>query len=259
MIGPVSDTRTVASLFEGWQETMVWSCLQGVMGQVYAPAGEKPKSALAMLGDFWFFAGEPSEDLVRFCPAPRPFAILVPQHPGWEPVIRTVYGDRAAKRTRYATRKEEAAFDRARLEGFVRDLGEEYTLQPLSEPLYRQCQAQGWSRDLVSQYPSWAAYSRLGLGVAVTRKGELLAGASSYSAYRGGIEIEVDTRPDCRRRGLAQAACASLILACLDRGLYPSWDAQNPGSLALAETLGYAFSHTYPAYEVTESFFHFPP
>ncbi|MDD7004979.1 MAG: GNAT family N-acetyltransferase, partial [Clostridiales bacterium] len=40
------------------------------------------------------------------------------------------------------------------------------------------------------------------------------------------------------------------ILECLDRGLYPSWDAQNLGSLSLAKKLGYEFSHEYPAYEI---------
>ena len=43
---------------------------------------------------------------------------------------------------------------------------------------------------------------------------------------------------------------AALILACLRRGWYPSWDAQNPASLSLAEKLGYHFSHAYVAYEV---------
>ena len=43
---------------------------------------------------------------------------------------------------------------------------------------------------------------------------------------------------------------ADLILECLDRGLYPSWDAQNLDSLSLAKKLGYEFSHEYPAYEI---------
>ena len=51
--------------------------------------------------------------------------------------------------------------------------------------------------------------------------------ASSYTVYRGGIEIEIDTHPDHRRRGLARACGAALMLECLKRGLY-SWDAQNP-------------------------------
>ncbi len=89
-----------------------------------------------------------------------------------------------------------------------------------------------------------------GLGIVALKDGQLAAGASSYSRYREGIEIEVDTRQDQRRLGLATACCARLILECLNRGLYPSWDAQNRISLHLAEMLGYEFSHEYPAYEV---------
>ena len=77
-----------------------------------------------------------------------------------------------------------------------------------------------------------------------------MAGAASYSRYRGGIEVEVDTHPACQGQGLATAASAALLLACLDRGLYPSWDAHTRQSLALAEKLGYRYSHAYPAYEV---------
>ena len=70
--------------FAGWQETIIWSCLQGEMGEVYAPVGEDPVSALATLGDFTFLAGEPREELVRFLPQNRrpDYHILVPQN-GW--------------------------------------------------------------------------------------------------------------------------------------------------------------------------------
>lgn len=34
----------------------------------------------------------------------------------------------------------------------------------------------------------------------------------------------------------------------LERGLYPSWDAANKGSLTLAEKLGYNFDKEYVAY-----------
>lgn len=82
------------------------------------------------------------------------------------------------------------------------------------------------------------------------KDGELVAGASSYSRYDKGIEIEIDTREDQRRKGLAYVCGAKLILECLDKGLYPSWDAQNTWSVALAEKLGYHFSHEYVAYEI---------
>ena len=102
-----------------------------------------------------------------------------------------------------------------------------------------------------TQYKDYETYKKLGLGVAVLKGGELVAGASSYSTYDKGIEIEIDTREDHRRKGLAYACGAKLILECQKRDLYPSWDAQNKWSVALAEKLGYHFSHEYVAYEVT--------
>ena len=79
-----------------------------------------------------------------------------------------------------------------------------------------------------------------------------MAGASSYSRYKDGIEIQIDTREEHRRRGLAFACGAKLILECLERNLYPSWDAQNMWSAGLAEKLGYRYSHTYTAYEIRD-------
>ena len=84
----------------------------------------------------------------------------------------------------------------------------------------------------------------------ILREGRIVSGASSYSRYLEGIEVEVDTVKEERQKGLARVCCATLILQCLSEGLYPSWDAHNPISVHLAETLGYEFSHEYPAYEV---------
>ena len=66
-----------------------------------------------------------------------------------------------------------------------------------------------------------------------------------------GIEIEVDTVEEERRKHLATAVCAALILRCLREGLYPSWDAQNLNSVRLSEKFGYVFDHEYTAYEVS--------
>lgn len=105
--------------------------------------------------------------------------------------------------------------------------------------------------DLVSQFDDYELYRKHGLGVVVEKDGEPVSGASSYSGYMGGIEIEIDTREDYRRRGLATVCGAKLILECLDRGWYPSWDAQNKWSVGLAEKLGYHFDREYEVFEIT--------
>ena len=76
---------------------------------------------------------------------------------------------------------------------------------------------------------------------------------SSYTAYQEGIEIEIDTREEYRRMGLAYACGARLILECLARGIYPSWDAHNLESAALAEKLGYHYDRPYTAFLIHSS------
>ena len=349
MISKITDMDSVKDLFAGWEETCIWSCLQGVMGGIYADKdeyGTKPRSAMAVLGDFCFFAGEANADLVKYRPAccdmgathaPRhcdtgethapqhcdtgeihtsrhcdtgethisqlldagaeaassEFAaehsnmvIMVPQNPQWAELIERIYQNGARKMQRYAIKKEADVFDRAYLKKIVDNIMEEghsmeerhsnkvthhneawypsepsshnealqhnadYVLRSIDQALYQQCREQPWSRDLVSQFPSYEMYSRYGLGFVILKNGEIVSGASSYSAYLQGIEIQIDTRKDHRRKGLALICGARLILECLDRGLYPSWDAYNKASVALAEKLGYHYSHAYDAYEV---------
>lgn len=240
----------VKEMFKNWEETLIWSCLQGIMGEIHTNLAED--AAMAILGDFAFYAGNPSEELVSFKPEScrQDFIIMVPQNNGWAELIEKCYGDKAKKVLRYAIKKEPGIFDTAKLERTVLDLPDEYEIKMIEETEYNMCRKHGWANDLVSQYKDYDMYKELGLGVVVLREGELVAGASSYSTYSAGIEIEIDTREDYRRKGLAYACGAKLILECLKRGLYPSWDAQNKWSLALAEKLGYHFSHSYTAYEI---------
>ncbi len=72
-------------------------------------------------------------------------------------------------------------------------------------------------------------------------KGEVVCGASSYSIYDSGIEIEVATNYNHRRKGLATIVSAALILDCLEKEIYPNWDAANTTSAKLAEKLGICF------------------
>ncbi len=251
-IRKLEKTEAAAPLFAGWQETMIDSCLQGVMGEIYADAAETPGSAMAMLGDFCFLAGRPSRELAAYKPASckRNFMIMVPRDEAWAALIEQVYGEKARQVTRYAIRKEERIWDETRLREAVDGLPEGYELRMIEESLYRQCKEADWSRDLVAQYENYEQYEKWGMGAVILRGQEIVAGASSYSGYIGGIEIEIDTREDHRRKGLAYICGARLILECLARGWYPSWDAQNPASVALAEKLGYHFDRAYTAYEI---------
>lgn len=244
-------SKVIPELFANWEETIIWSCLDGTMGDIYVKDTGDPVSAMAVLGDFCFFAGKPDPELVGFDTEDRPdYLIMVPQTEEWGKLIEQAYSDRARKTVRYAIKKEPDIFDYVRLKSAVDSLDPSYSMKLIDEELYHYCRANLWSRCFVSLYPDYKTYKKLGLGVVILKDGELVSGASSYSTYREGIEIEIDTREDYRRRGLAYACAAGLILECKKRGLYPSWDAQNKWSVALAEKLGYHYDHEYTAYEV---------
>ena len=112
MIGKPESTAAAEEIFAEWQETLIWSCLQGVMGEIYTDRAVNPSSAMALLGDFCFLAGVPSEELTRFRPegCGQEFVIMIPRDERWAQMIERCYKDKAKKVIRYAFHKEPDAF-----------------------------------------------------------------------------------------------------------------------------------------------------
>ncbi len=247
MIYELKDTDKVKPLFAGWEETLIYSCIQKVMGKIFVTDIDEPKAACAFVGCFAFYAGEPDEELVKN--KRDGFVIMVPQNAEWARMIRKWYPD-AKRITRYAIKKD-TEFDTGRLQSFMDQLPKGYELKEIDGEIYDKCFENPATVDFVSSFESKEKYLEYGRGMVIMKSGEIVSGASSYSRYKEGIEIEVDTIPSERRKHLATAACSALILKCLEESLYPSWDAHNRNSVHLAEKLGYEFSHEYEAYEVT--------
>lgn len=240
----MAEYKKIAPLFEGWQEALIWSCLQGCMGYAVTDSEENPSSAEIVVGDFCFFAGAPNRELATKAAAP----IMVPRTEAWGKTLEDVWGDGAEKAMRYAIKKEPDVFSSEALRKYTSALPEGFTLKLFDEQIYKAALCEGWSSDFCSLFADYEDYKQRGLGVAVLYEGKLVAGASSYAVYLGGIEIEIDTKPQFRQRGLATACGARLILECLARGLYPSWDAHDLRSVSLAEKLGYHMDCPYPVY-----------
>lgn len=244
----------LAPLFASTDETLVLSCLQGHMGRAFADDLQVPHCAQILIGDFCFFAGDAlhpdAKKLVQNIPkrASHDPLLMIPLSPAWESLIEQIYEGRFEKTLRYAIKKEKDIFQRPVLERFASELPRGFSLHPIDSIRYHQCLEQDFSRDFCSQFSSAEDYQNRGLGICALHQGKIVSGASSYTIYDGGIEIEVDTHPDYRRLGLACACAAKLILLCLDRGLYPSWDAATLISVALAQKLGYHVDTPYPTY-----------
>jgi GNAT superfamily N-acetyltransferase len=234
----------IAPFFAGWNETLIWSVLQGHMGYAITDDEQNPTSAQVVLGDFCFFAGRPDEALARKAGTQE----LIPQNDAWCAAIERAWGDQVQRRLRYAIKKEPDVFRRDTLQYYVNSLPKEFELRLFDADIYHQSFTEHWSHDFCANYHDCGDFLRRGTGVAVLHDGVLVSGASSYSVYDGGFEIEIDTKPEYRQRGLATVCGARLILEALDRGLYPSWDAFDLRSVALAEKLGYQADAPYAMY-----------
>ena len=246
MISELNDTSKVEALFAGWEETLIYSCLEKVMGKVFVTDTERPVSAMAFVGCFAFLAGKPDRELVTG--KPDGFVIMVPKDDGWSELIEDCFPD-ARKVTRYAIKKD-TKFGKAKLAETVAGLPEGYELRKIDSDIYDLCLQDPVTADFVSAFGSKEKYLELGRGMVILKDGKFVSGASSYTRYKEGIEIEVDTIVPERRKGFASIVCSALILACLEEGLYPSWDAHDMNSVQLSKKFGYEFDHEYTAYEV---------
>lgn len=235
------------TLFDDWNEALIWSCLQGHMGKLVTDTEVDPQSAMIDIGDLVFLAGNPYPDFFKELKEGK---LLIPKDTAWEECIEEYYGDRVNKMFRYAIRKEPNVFDKQKLLAYVEALDSSYELRLFDEEVFAMARKEQWSVDLCSQFQDYQDYQRRAFGVAILKDGNLLAGASPYAVYDGGIEIQIDTKPEYRQKGLATVCGAKLILECLQRNLYPSWDAHDLRSVALAEKLGYHMDFPYVTYEL---------
>ena len=247
--------RRAAPLFDGWQETAVWSALQQEMGCVWT-LSDLPRAALCESADFLFLAGEAqeaeTEQILRVWQQERAgkFAILIPRDPVCAALIESIFGAAAKPEKRFAFQKGGESFDRIALEQLAAKRPADVQLRPFDRELYAAALQADWSRDFVSQFRDAEDYLKRGIGVVALRGGRMVGGASSYTVYRGGIEVQIETHSDHRRQGIAAACGAQLILNCMDRGLYPSWDAANEVSAHLARKLGYRDAGPYACWEL---------
>ena len=251
------DTRkNLIDMFRHMDDTMILSCLQGYMGDAWVDNIKNPKVAQVIVGVFVFYAGDCSlkeaEELLYNLPE---YALIIVNTPEWKRKIETIYNNRAEKFKRYSFKKNPKYLDVNHIKSFLQRVPDGYELKRVNSYLAHSFSFQELSKDFTSQFQSIDDYLKKGIGYCILKDDKVICCASSYSVYDDGIEIEIDTHPLYRRKGLATIAASALILDCLNRGKYPSWDAANMESVKLAQKLGYVLEGAYDTYCVNNEKF----
>lgn len=238
-------------MFEDLDSTIILSCLQGHMGTAWVNDLENPTVAQIIVGIFSFYAGDPNateaEELLYNLPED---ILVIVNTDEWKKRLETVHKGAFDKFQRYKFRKNPADLNSSYLETLLLKLPEEYELKRIDATIANDPSLHEISEDFTCQFDSIEDYLNRGAGFAILHHGQVVCGASSFSIYDDGIEIEVGTHPNHRRKGLATVVSSALMLDCLARGMYTSWDAANPESAKLAKQLGYVYEEAYDTYYI---------
>lgn len=245
----------LSKMYEPCEDSVILSALSGMNGEVYVDDRENPTVSVLNVSDYSFIAGNPESINVR-----KAVEFIDSIHSddyhircvdsGFEKVVEEVYKERLDVYFRFATVRSFDGMDFEKLSKAVDEMKQKYELRLIDKELFEKCKSTEWMRDFVISFDNYEEWEEKGLGVMFLKDGEPVSGSSSYSAYPGGIEIEIVTREDYRRQGLAYAIGAALLLECKKRNLVASWDAAHEKSLALAQKLGYKFLYEYKIYGI---------
>jgi RimJ/RimL family protein N-acetyltransferase len=110
-----------------------------------------------------------------------------------------------------------------------------------------------FSSDHMVNFDSPEDFISRGIGFCIVSGDEIVSAATTFVVCGKGIEIQINTRKQHRRKSLATVVAAHLLLYCLENGLDPNWDAENERSAHLAEKLGYTPQGRYPVWIVARS------
>ena len=222
------------------------AALEGTMGQVLVDDPDQPSVALVEL-DFWFLGGNPDtkgvDEVVRSVDLPASFVIA---GPGWEGLLRRIWGTALQEHTRVAFSPGNWNLDILRK--LSADLPDGLKVSKVDAS--NVVQFEELAESLVYNFDSLDDFIERGVGFGIEYDGQFVSGCSSFAISSHSLEFEIQTHPEFRRRGFASATAAAMILYCLEAGLEPCWDAHNEMSAALATKIGFAEPRPYTAYEL---------
>lgn len=243
----------IAPLFEGIWDSMVISYLQGYQGEGYVDRFPNPQFGIIVSGEYSFPGGNPDAEgawemiahVFDYIEGNEITFIYSPDKLGWRDMILECHRDKAEEVMRYWIVQKDYDFDEDLLEGYISKLPSGFEIVPFDEEMYNQAMSSEWSREFCETFENAADYLNKGFGFGIMDSGQLVSGISTMTVYDGGAEIQIATREDYRRRGLALPCAARFILEAKARGIRPCWDAENKISRHIALKLGYEYNGEY--------------
>lgn len=231
--------------------TIIDAILQGHHGRAWCDDAREPQVAMLELDSFAVFGGNPDLPAARGLVASLGGHEVVPdgRENAWAALVRNMHTTRCTALPRWDFATE--GLDREHLRRLAAGVPDGYRVARIDARLVDRVKHEV-DPALTENFEGGTDFLRRGVGFVALRGERLVAGVSSYCIADGGLEVEIDTHPEHRRRGLATVLAATLLGWCLDHGWYAHWDAANAWSAGLARKLGYQGERMYAALYVRE-------
>jgi hypothetical protein len=172
---------------------------------------------------------------------------------GWEELVQSIHGGKLMEMPRYAFASE--ALDIEHLRTLGSRIPDGYRLAQMDLTLARRLAGEEsrLAEDHMLLFHSPEDFVERGFGFCLLHGDQIASAATTFAICKKGIEIQINTRKEHQRKGLATVIAAHLIVHSLEKDLDPNWDAANESSVGLATKLGYTPQGTYPTIFYTGS------
>ena len=250
--------QSIRAVCEGSSEVLVRGAMEGTMGHVWVPGLENASFCLIVAGDFAYLLGLPPKgakalDLKSQIYLSASGCCLYPQSDQWREWLEDEFPGQLRTAVRYALRQQDGGFDRELLKTHLRSVPQGIRIRRIDERLYRLALKEEWSQDLCASFEDYRHFETHGFGYGAMKGHRLAAGCLAYGASEGMMEVQVKTKKEYRRQGLALACSAAFVLECLEKDVTPNWEAANQQSVELAQKLGYVYEKEYEVYQFLET------
>jgi len=241
--------KSISAFFKDYKWNYVADAiLDGFVGEALVDNERNPSIAVLEIPKLRFFipAGDANHPAARdFMNNLSEFSALIFASDGWEDVLKEIYPGKVTSIQRYAFTSER--LDIQHLARLATQVPNGFQFKQLDLSLVQQLAAEKseFASDHLLVFDSPEDFIARGFGFCILDGDEIISAATTFVVCNRGIEIQISTRENYRRKGLATVVAARLMHYSLQKGLDPNWDAANQGSARLAEKLGYTSQGTY--------------
>lgn len=249
-----NEVHILKQLTQEDKDVCLFSALEGHMGQAWCDCNKTPELGFIVVADFCYILGkckgQEDEKRISNLMNHAKGKIIKTEDPEWVRVIEAFSPERFKRFNRYSTKREATRFDIDLLGVYIQSVEEDFEIKRIDEQLFEKILANPFMADLCCFFSSIENYMTNGFGYIIEHENEIVAGASSYSFCEGMIDITIGCIDEYRGKGLAKAVASKVILECLEKKIYPVWDAVDQRSIALASRLGYEYEQEYEVYMI---------